>query len=260
MTLARLAARRGRLRLAAARPALRPLPLVHRRPDARAHRAPATARAWRAAALLLVRPARLPARAAAPRAAGTSATSAPTATTASPCSTRCCSSRRGGGRGAASSSPVRSIPDTIAWPGNVERIEHLAPAEHRALLQRPALHAERHARRHGAGGLVAERAAVRGGGLRHADHQRRLGGTRLGVRASAARSWSRARPRTCSRSWRSCPRPSARPSAGAPATRVLAAHTAAHRAAELEAYARELIGRPSREGGPPDGSPRGAQP
>ena len=69
-------------------------------------------------------------------------------------------------------------PADIEWPANVDADR--APAAGRAprLLQRAALHAQRHARGHGRGGLVAERAAVRGRGLRRADDLRPLGGPR----------------------------------------------------------------------------------
>ena len=79
---------------------------------------------------------------------------------------------------AASPSPGPQYPDGIAWPANVERIEHLPPPDAPGLLRRPALHPERHPRRHGGGRLVALGAAVRGRGLRRADHQRRLAGAR----------------------------------------------------------------------------------
>ncbi len=46
-------------------------------------------------------------------------------------------------------------PDAIRWPSNVERIEHLAPAEHRAILQFAALHLECDAARDGARRMVA---------------------------------------------------------------------------------------------------------
>ena len=73
-------------------------------------------------------------------------------------------------------------PEGIAWPRNVARIDHLAPPCPE-LLRRPALHLERHRGRHGRRGLVAVRAAVRGGELRRADHQRRLGRPRRAVPA-----------------------------------------------------------------------------
>ena len=103
-------------------------------------------------------------------------------------------------RARASSSPGRSTRQTLAWPANVERIEHLPPAEHAALLRRAALHAQRHARRHGRGRLVAERAAVRGRGVRRADRSPTVGGARRVLRARARRSSSRDRPTTSSTS------------------------------------------------------------
>jgi hypothetical protein len=53
-----------------------------------------------------------------------------------------------------------------ALAANVERIRAPAADSAPALLQPDALHAERHAARHGARRVLAERAAVRGGGLR----------------------------------------------------------------------------------------------
>ena len=68
-----------------------------------------------------------------------------------------------------------------------ERRADRAPRARRAprLLQRAAVHAERHARRHGGRRLLAERAAVRGGRVRHADHQRRWPGSRRCSRPGA---------------------------------------------------------------------------
>ena len=89
---------------------LRPLPVLHRRPDA----APAGAAlrlARGARALLLGRPGRLPA-AGRGRRAGTSAISAPTAPTGSRRWSACCSSRRGARRTCASRSPARNIRTT----------------------------------------------------------------------------------------------------------------------------------------------------
>ena len=94
------------------------VPVLHRRSDARAHREPLR-RGPRLAALLLVRRRPSISRSRRRRVAGTWVTSAPTATTASRCSTSCCSSRRAVGRGAASWSPVPQFPDSIAWPENV---------------------------------------------------------------------------------------------------------------------------------------------
>ena len=82
-------------------------------------------------------------------ASGTSATSAPTATTASRRSSACCSTpARALARRALRSSPGRSIPTTSPGRRTSTRIEHLPPARAPRVLQRAALHAERHARRH----------------------------------------------------------------------------------------------------------------
>src|SRR5439155_15359988 len=66
-------------------------------------------------------------------------------------------------------------PSEIDWPANVERIEHLPPSQHRDFYNRQkfTLNITRDdidPRR-----LFVERAALRGGGLRRADHQRPMG-------------------------------------------------------------------------------------
>jgi spore maturation protein CgeB len=82
--------------------------------------------------------------------------------------------------------PARRWPEGRFIVAGPQYPEHLAVADQRdarnahrtqappGLLHGAALHAERHARRHGAGGLVAERAPLRGRGVRRADHQRRV--------------------------------------------------------------------------------------
>ncbi len=59
-----------------------------------------------------------------------------------------------------------------------ERAAHPASAPGRAprLLQRPAFHAQRHARGDDPRGAFPQRAALRGGGVRHAGRERSLGG------------------------------------------------------------------------------------
>ena len=84
----------------------------------------------------------------------------------------CSSSRRGGARICASSSPARTTRTTSTGRRNVERLEHVPPGEHPRLLRRWPLHAERHARRHGPGRLQPERPPVRGRRLRRPDHLR----------------------------------------------------------------------------------------
>ena len=111
MTLAKLAARRRRVPLARADPRLRPLSLLHRRPDARRASSATTARRAARALYCSVDPERLPA-ARACRRAGTSAISAPTAPTASRRSSGCSSSRRAARPTCASSSPGRSTRPT----------------------------------------------------------------------------------------------------------------------------------------------------
>lgn len=57
-------------------------------------------------------------------------------------------------------------PDSIAWPANVERVEHLPPAEHAKFLLPPTLHTEYYAGRHGSNGMGTQRSSVRGSRLR----------------------------------------------------------------------------------------------
>ena len=135
---------------------------IFRSPAARRWRAGARLRRpARARALLLGRPRAAPSGRRADS-AGTSATSAPTARTAS---RRWNAAARAGAPAAgprASPSPGPLYPAESSWPANVERIEHLAPAEHPAFYCGARLDAERHPRRHGRAGYQPERAAVRG--------------------------------------------------------------------------------------------------
>ena len=131
VTLAQARARRRRISLAGADPRLRPLPLLHRRPDAARARARATARR--------------------PRGRST-ARSTPTPTGRStgaaalgpelprhlqprpPADARAAAARAGRAarRSCASWSPARSTRPTSPGRANVERIEHVPPAEHPA--------------------------------------------------------------------------------------------------------------------------------
>ena len=130
-------------------PALRPLPLVHRRPDAARGSSDEYGARARAPLYCSVDPDALPpARRAEPRwdlgYLGTYSDDRQPALERA-------AARAGAALAAtgASSSPGRSTRRTIDWPANVERIEHLAAGRAPRVLHRAALHAERHARRHG---------------------------------------------------------------------------------------------------------------
>ena len=64
-------------------------------------------------------------------------------------------------------------PAGIDWPDNVERLEHVAPAEMRHSCG-ATLHPERYPRCDDCSGMVAERPPLRGCFLRNANHQRPL--------------------------------------------------------------------------------------
>ena len=168
--------RRRGVPLARADPRLRPLPLLHRRPDPRPPRA------------RLRRPR---------RAARSTARSTPTPTGRWQPPPRWDLSYLGTYSPDRQPTlerlllePARRAPDLrfvvagpqypadIDWPANVERIEHLPPAEHPAFYVGQPLHPQRHPRRHDRRRLQPERAAVRGRRLRHADRLRRLAGPR----------------------------------------------------------------------------------
>ena len=177
VTLAKLAPRRARVPRARPDPALRPLPLVHRRPDAAPAGATSSARRVARAALLLGRPERAYRPPTVPQRwdlgyLGTYSADRQPALERLLLEPARALARR----------PLRrrraAVPGRHRLAG--QRRAHRAPAAARApgLLRRPALHPERHPRRHGGGRLVAQRAAVRGRGLRRADHQRRLAGAR----------------------------------------------------------------------------------
>ena len=123
-----------------------------------------------------------------------------------------------------------------------ERGAHRAPGARRAprLLQPAALHPECHARRHGGGRLFAQRPPVRGRGLRHADHQRHLGGAgtffKLGEEILTARTSGEVLQYL-----RDIPEPERRALGARARARVMREHTAAHRAEELEGHALRLL-------------------
>ena len=139
---------------------------------------------------------------------------------------------------------ARNIPADIAWPDNVERIEHLPPAEHARFLFRPSLDAQRHPRRHGRGRLQPERASVRGRRLRAPPSfptHGRAGGT---FSAPAAR-WPWCAREADVLAMLDRPERERLAIAKAARRRVLAEHTAAHRARELEGHIREAAARRS---------------
>ena len=132
VTLAKLGARRLRVPRRRADPALRPLPLVHRRPDAAAARAALRLAACARPLYCSVDPDALP-PGRRPSRAGTSATSAPTAPTASRRSSGCCSSRRGAGRSGRFAVAGPQYPDDDrAGRRTSSASSTCAPAEHRA--------------------------------------------------------------------------------------------------------------------------------
>ncbi len=74
-------------------------------------------------------------------------------------------------------------PASIAWPANVERFEHVGPADHAEFYGLQPLHPQRDAGRYGAGRLEPQRAPVRGRGLRDANHLGPLGRARRHLQA-----------------------------------------------------------------------------
>ena len=152
---------------------VRPVSLLHRRPDARrarttVRRAPCRARCiapWTTAST--TRPMR--------RSAGISAISAPTAPTGSRRWNGCCWNRRAACRNALRRRRA-AVSGRHRLARNVERIEHLPPAEHAGFYAAQRFTLEHHPRGHDRRRLVTERAAVRGGRVRHAHHQRPLAG------------------------------------------------------------------------------------
>jgi hypothetical protein len=108
---------------------------------------------------------------------GRSATSERTATIGSPRSIGCYTNRPRNCRANGSWSQARSIPILSVAE---ERRTHHAPGAEEAprILQLATVHPQRHPCRYDSGRLLAERAPLRSGCLRNADHQRRLGGPR----------------------------------------------------------------------------------
>ena len=169
VTLAALA--RGDVRLSRGRadPRLRPLSLLHRRPDARPARmerygSPAARALYCSVDAAAYRPLGLPQRWDLCYLGTYSADRQPDAGTPA---------ARAGTAGAAAALRRRraAISGRHRLAGQrASGIDHVPPGEHPALLRGEPLHAERHAGRHGAGRLQPQRAAVRGRRLRHADH------------------------------------------------------------------------------------------
>ena len=209
-----------------ARPALRPLPLVHRRADARTAGAPLR-RAAGAAPLLLGRPGR--ATAPSRRRSALGPRLPRDVQRRSPARARRAARRARAPlpRGQLRASPARSTRTGLAWPANVERREHVAAGRAPRLLQRAALHPQRDAEGHGGGGPLAERAPVRGGGLRRPRDQRRVARARGVLRAGPRDPRRPAPPRRCWRCCASCPRRERRALGRRARARALGAHTAA---------------------------------
>jgi hypothetical protein len=164
------------------------------------------------------------------RNAGTCPISAPTAPTASLCWNGCCRARAARAGEALRRRGSAISRTAIAWPANVERIEHVAPPSTRLLCREP-LHAERHARRHG----EVQAGARACGCSRPRPAPRRSSRTagldwRRSSRTAAASCWLQPRATLCASSACAHPR-----RIGAAAHEVIAqGHSAAHRAAELE--------------------------
>ena len=119
-----------RISLARSDPALRSLPLLHRRADAPIARA--EIRRADARGRFTARSIRISISPRTSRRIGHSATSALTARIASPARDAPAHAGAACRRSCASWSRVRNIPAAVQWPPNVARIEHLAPDEHRS--------------------------------------------------------------------------------------------------------------------------------
>ena len=147
--------------------------------------------------------------------------------------------RRRSGRSFAVAGP--QYPDTIEWPGNVERIEHLSPDKHRAFYsaQRYTLNVTRADMvRAGWSPSVRLFEAAACGVPIVSDVWEGLDSVfAIGREVLVART-----PEDVLEIVEELPEAERAAIGRRARTRVLAAHTAAHRAAELEAYARELIG------------------
>ncbi len=131
-------------------------------------------------------------------------------------------------------------PDGLAWPGAVERIEHLPPDCHRAFYcgQRFTLNVTRAdmVRRGHSPSVRLFEAAACGVPIISDDWPGLDRLFRPGVEILIARS-----PGDVLRLLRTLPEPRRRAVAAAAHARVLAAHTADHRAAELEGHAAEIM-------------------
>ena len=172
---------------AALDPGLRSLPVVHRRAGAAPARNAATARAPRGPSIAASIPERhRPCPAGEPRwelgYLGTYSADRQPALDALLCEP----ARRWPEGRFAVAGPL--YPADLRWPANVERIEHVGPDRHPWFYgrQRFTLNVTRADMVRL--GLFAERAAVRGGGLRRADHQRLVAGSRRRSSSPAAKS------------------------------------------------------------------------
>ena len=122
------------------------------------------------------------------RRGGSSAISAPTAPIVSRRWTRCCCepARRWPEARFAVAGPL--YPAGLRGPPMSSASSMSRPDAASRFYGAAALHAECHPRRHGPPRLFAERAAVRGGGVRRADHQRLVAGSRRRSSSPGAKS------------------------------------------------------------------------
>ena len=131
-------------------------------------------------------------------------------------------------------------PDSIEWPGNVERMEHLSPADHREFYntQRFTLNVTRQEMtRAGYSPSVRLFEAAACGVPILSDHWAGLDSFfEIGREILVVNS-----PEETLRNVRTMPEERRREMGMRACERVLAKHTSAHRAAELEGYARELL-------------------
>ena len=235
------AARRVRVRHAVAGRPLRPLSVVHRRADAAPHRG-GVRLADGARAVLLVRPrALLPRRrraALGPRLHGH-------------LQRRPATDRGAAAPGAGASLARRTLRRRRPAVPGAHRLARRTctatctcrRAEHRDFYNAAALHAQRHPRRHDRRRVVAERAAVRGRGMRRRRSSATAGPVSRRCSSPAARSFSPTRPPTCCAVLQQMPDAERRAMGERARARVLAEHTAAHRAEQLEGYAHAVLAR-----------------
>ena len=137
--------------------------------------------------------------------------------------------RRAGAAAARAAVPDRRRAVSAGFPLDRQHLLRAPPAAAGApgLLLLLAADAQRHAAGHGRDGLVPVGPAVRGGGLRRADPDRRVGGARRLLRARPRDPGRAQRPRM--RSPRStCPTPTCGASPKRARERVLAEHTSRH--------------------------------